>query len=186
MSMAAIPSEICHADVSNCLRLANRGVGKHLLLDDINASWIFDVYCGIRLEGLSDDGDVLRRLGGRQSQRPGAGSFDVPRSTAKLALAMTEDSRLSRRAPARRATTPEFATFWHGPLDPIAYSCLASFAACRARTFSVYSYDDGIDLPPGVEWADARRICPDQSLLSRYLAAASPRSPNSPICSATE
>jgi hypothetical protein len=37
-------TEICHADVSNCLRLANRGFGKHLLLDDINASWIFDVY----------------------------------------------------------------------------------------------------------------------------------------------
>jgi hypothetical protein len=37
-------SEICYADVSNCLRLANRGFGKHLLLDDINASWIFDIY----------------------------------------------------------------------------------------------------------------------------------------------
>lgn len=37
-------TEICHADVSNCLRLANRGFGKHLLLDDIHASWIFDVY----------------------------------------------------------------------------------------------------------------------------------------------
>jgi Methyltransferase domain len=38
-------SEICHADVSNCIRLARNGPGKHLLLDDINASWIFDVYC---------------------------------------------------------------------------------------------------------------------------------------------
>jgi len=38
-------TEICRADISNCLRLANRGLGKHLLLDDINASWIFDVYC---------------------------------------------------------------------------------------------------------------------------------------------
>ncbi len=37
--------EVCRADISNCLRLANRGAGKHLLLDDINASWIFDVYC---------------------------------------------------------------------------------------------------------------------------------------------
>jgi hypothetical protein len=37
--------EVCRADVSNCLRLANNGAGKHLLLDDINASWIFDVYC---------------------------------------------------------------------------------------------------------------------------------------------
>jgi hypothetical protein len=37
--------EICRTDVSNCLRLAKGGRGKHLLLDDINASWIFDVYC---------------------------------------------------------------------------------------------------------------------------------------------
>jgi hypothetical protein len=37
-------SEICHADVGNCVRLAKRGVGKHLLLDDIHASWIFDIY----------------------------------------------------------------------------------------------------------------------------------------------
>lgn len=37
--------ELCRADISNCLRLARRGRGKHLVLDDINASWIFDVYC---------------------------------------------------------------------------------------------------------------------------------------------
>jgi Methyltransferase domain len=37
--------EVCRADVSNCIRLARGGAGKHLLLDDINASWIFDVYC---------------------------------------------------------------------------------------------------------------------------------------------
>ena len=38
-------SELCRTDISNCLRLANHQVGRHLLLDDINASWIFDVYC---------------------------------------------------------------------------------------------------------------------------------------------
>jgi len=37
--------ELCRTDISNCLRLAKGGPGKHLLLDDINASWIFDVYC---------------------------------------------------------------------------------------------------------------------------------------------
>jgi hypothetical protein len=73
----------------------------------------------------------------------------------------------------KAAKTPDLATFWHGRLDPISYSCLASFAHAGAR-LSVYSYDDKIDLPPGVEWADARRICPDQSLLSRYLAAGKP------------
>jgi hypothetical protein len=38
-------TELCRADISNCLRLGARGQGKHLVLDDINASWIFDVYC---------------------------------------------------------------------------------------------------------------------------------------------
>lgn len=37
--------QLCRTDISNCLRLARGGFGKHLLLDDINASWIFDVYC---------------------------------------------------------------------------------------------------------------------------------------------
>lgn len=36
---------LCRADIGNCLRLARSGRGKHLVLDDINASWIFDVYC---------------------------------------------------------------------------------------------------------------------------------------------
>ena len=36
---------LCRTDISNCIRLAGGGFGKHLLLDDINASWIFDVYC---------------------------------------------------------------------------------------------------------------------------------------------
>ena len=38
-------TELCRADIANCLRLARGGRGKHLLLDDIDASWIFDVYC---------------------------------------------------------------------------------------------------------------------------------------------
>lgn len=37
--------ELCRADISNCLRLAKHGAGKHLVLDDINASWIYDVFC---------------------------------------------------------------------------------------------------------------------------------------------
>ena len=38
-------TELCRADISNCLRLAKSQIGRHLLLDDINASWIFDVFC---------------------------------------------------------------------------------------------------------------------------------------------
>ncbi len=37
-------TELCRADIVNCLRLAGGGRGRHLLLDDVNASWIFDVY----------------------------------------------------------------------------------------------------------------------------------------------
>ena len=36
---------LCRTDVSNCLRLARGGRGKHLVLDDVHASWIFDVFC---------------------------------------------------------------------------------------------------------------------------------------------
>jgi hypothetical protein len=73
----------------------------------------------------------------------------------------------------RSADAPEFATFWHGPLNAIAYSCLASFAHVGAH-LRVYSYDGGIDAPRGVEVADARQVCPDQSLLWRYVAAGKP------------
>jgi hypothetical protein len=72
-----------------------------------------------------------------------------------------------------RAETPEFATFWHGPLSPLAYACLASFAHVGAG-LRVYAYDEKIDLPRGVQRVDARQICPDQSLLSRYLAGRKP------------
>jgi hypothetical protein len=71
------------------------------------------------------------------------------------------------------ARQPEFATFWHGPLNAIAYSCLASFPHVGAG-LRLYSYDDRIDAPPGVDLADARQICPDPSLLSRYIAAGKP------------
>ena len=36
--------DVCRADIENCLRIARGRRGKHLLLDDVNASWIFDVY----------------------------------------------------------------------------------------------------------------------------------------------
>jgi hypothetical protein len=38
-------SDNCRTDIANCLRLSQGGAGRHLILDDINASWIFDVYC---------------------------------------------------------------------------------------------------------------------------------------------
>ena len=73
----------------------------------------------------------------------------------------------------RSADAPEFVTFWHGPLNAIAYSCLASFAHVGAD-LRVYTYDDGMEAPRGVEVANARQICPDRSLLGRYIAAGKP------------
>ena len=73
----------------------------------------------------------------------------------------------SKRAPA------EFATFWRGPLNPIAYSCLASFPRVSAR-LRVYAYERNLVLPTGVERADAREICPDLSLLDRYRVGGKP------------
>jgi hypothetical protein len=67
----------------------------------------------------------------------------------------------------------EFATFWRGPLNPIAYACLASFPRARAK-LRVYTYDDDLVLPAGVERADARDICRDLSLLERYRVGGRP------------
>jgi len=68
----------------------------------------------------------------------------------------------------------EFASFWHGgPLNPFAWSCLASFPEEGAR-LSLYSYDLRLDVPPGVRLDDARKICLDETLVSRYLANGKP------------
>ena len=74
-------------------------------------------------------------------------------------------------APEKERT--ELATFWRGPLNPIAYACLASFPRVRAK-LRVYTYDDALALPPGVERADARDICPDLSLIERYRVGGKP------------
>lgn len=68
---------------------------------------------------------------------------------------------------------PQFATFWHGPLDPIAYGCLASFAHFGAD-LRVYTYEPSLVPPRSIEVADARAICPDPSLMGRYLAGGKP------------
>ncbi len=37
--------EVCLSDMTNCIRLGQGQKGRHLLLDDVHASWIFDIYC---------------------------------------------------------------------------------------------------------------------------------------------
>jgi hypothetical protein len=67
----------------------------------------------------------------------------------------------------------EFASFWHGPLNPFAYCCLASFPRAGAR-LSLYSYDPKLDVPPGVRLEDARLVCPDESVVRRYIVNGKP------------
>ena len=67
----------------------------------------------------------------------------------------------------------EFGSFWSGPLNPFAYACLASFAQAGA-SLRLFSYDPRVDLPAGVRLADARAICPDESLTHRFIADGKP------------
>ena len=67
----------------------------------------------------------------------------------------------------------EFGSFWHGALNPFAYACLASFPEAGA-SLRVFSYDPRLDLPPGVRLEDARAICPDESLIRRFIANGKP------------
>jgi hypothetical protein len=37
--------DVTRSDMGNCIRIASGQRGRHVLLDDVHASWIFDVYC---------------------------------------------------------------------------------------------------------------------------------------------
>ncbi len=67
----------------------------------------------------------------------------------------------------------EFASFWHGRLNPFAYACLASFPQAGA-SLRVFSYDPHLDLPPGVRLENASAICPDESLTRRFVVNGKP------------
>ena len=86
---------------------------------------------------------------------------------------MMDTGGLSIRTSPEQSECVEFATFWHGPFNATAYSCLASFPAARA-SLRLYTYETQIDAPRGVEILDARLICPDVSLLRRYIVAGRP------------
>ena len=38
-------SEVCLSDMTWCVRMGHGKKGRHLVLDDVHASWIFDIYC---------------------------------------------------------------------------------------------------------------------------------------------
>jgi hypothetical protein len=66
-----------------------------------------------------------------------------------------------------------FATFWQGPVTPLTYTCLASFSH-HGVGLRVYSYDGSIEVPPGIEVADARLIISDETCRTRYLVDGQP------------
>ena len=37
--------EVCLSDMTHCVRMGAGRKGRHLMLDDVHASWIFDIYC---------------------------------------------------------------------------------------------------------------------------------------------
>ena len=37
--------DVARSDMANCIRIGAGQRGRHVLLDDVHASWIFDVYC---------------------------------------------------------------------------------------------------------------------------------------------
>ena len=37
--------DVTRSDMANCIRIGGGQRGRHVLLDDVHASWIFDVYC---------------------------------------------------------------------------------------------------------------------------------------------
>ncbi len=45
-------SEVCLSDVTQSIRMSQGLKGRHLLLDDVHASWIFDIYCEFVARGL--------------------------------------------------------------------------------------------------------------------------------------
>src|ERR1700722_14006504 len=67
----------------------------------------------------------------------------------------------------------DFGSFWYGPLNPFVYACLASFPQL-GESVRLFTYDQNVELPPGVIRADARTICPDESLISRFIANGKP------------
>ena len=119
-------SEVAFSDLSNAIALAKGLAGRHLLVDDVHASWIFDIVCEFVSRG---DLTAETMFGDWEDCRP-------------------QPPRAHRLSPVR-GEDPGLATFWHGPLNPFAYGCLASFARMNAPVV-VYSYDLSLDVPAGV------------------------------------
>ena len=140
--------DVCRSDMGNCIRIASGHARPACSVGRRPCELDLRRLLRIRLAGRFDDRNILRRLGGGRPQRAGQ----------------------DRVSPARDC---EFGSFWHGPLNPFAYACLASFPLVGA-SLRLFSYDPQLELPPGVRLDDARAICPDESLTRRFIANGKP------------
>ncbi len=43
--------EVALSDMTHCIRMGHGQKGRHLLIDDVHASWIFDIYCDFLSRG---------------------------------------------------------------------------------------------------------------------------------------
>src|SRR5208337_2225948 len=43
--------DVCLSDMTNCVLMGEGQKGRHLMLDDVHASWIFDIYCAFVARG---------------------------------------------------------------------------------------------------------------------------------------
>ncbi len=43
--------EVCLSDMTHCVRMGQGRKGRHIMLDDVHASWIFDIYCAFVARG---------------------------------------------------------------------------------------------------------------------------------------
>ena len=94
---------------------------------------------------------------------------DIPTSRMARFLKM----RMMRRLLDRVRGTEDFATFWHGPLDPITYTCLASFPF-HGVPLRLYCYQPPEKVPDGVTLIDAHEIIADEGMLQRYVVRGKP------------
>jgi hypothetical protein len=83
------------------------------------------------------------------------------------------DRPLIRQSLDRIRPSQDFATFWHGPLDPITYTCLSSFPH-HGVPLRLYCYEPPENVPAGLKLLDAREIIADAGMLHRYLVKGQP------------
>jgi tetratricopeptide (TPR) repeat protein len=99
-------------------------------------------------------------------------------STAKARIALADEpgncpNALARLPAYKLASRPTFFSLWRGPhLSALEWLCLKSFVD-HGYQITLYTYSEGLDVPAGVEVADASYIC-DENKLDEFHYKGSP------------